>query len=177
VSILRDPEIIAAEVEKRRHDGGLDRDRVAIEKQLASIADKQERTARAIAAVDDDDASAPLLVELRALADRKKAVEIERDDLLRRIADRDAETERVATLAHWCRTVATNLDTLSYEEKRLALSSLGVKVRVYRLGTTDLDGNLLPRWEMEMRPTPPDKPIVNCSTCRTAPTPCCCRRR
>ena len=43
-SVLRDPAMIAREVARHRDDGGLDRDLAAIEKQIASIADKQGRT-------------------------------------------------------------------------------------------------------------------------------------
>src|SRR5215213_9170526 len=62
--VLGDPSIIAREVARHRSEGGLDRDLDAIEKQRATIANKQARTARAIATVDDDDAAAPLIVEL-----------------------------------------------------------------------------------------------------------------
>jgi site-specific DNA recombinase len=57
-----------------RTAGGLDRDLDALDKQLTVTIEKQARTARAIAAVDDDDAAAPLLVELKALATRRKAL-------------------------------------------------------------------------------------------------------
>src|SRR5215213_4192637 len=76
--VLTDPSIIAAEVDRHRQDGGLDRDLAAIEKQLGGICDKQTRTARAITAVDDDAAAAPLLAELKALAAQKAALEQER---------------------------------------------------------------------------------------------------
>jgi site-specific DNA recombinase len=170
VSVLRDPEIIAAEVAKRRQDGGLDRDRVAIEKHIASLADKQGRIAKRLTDIDDDDVAAPLMAELQTLSARKKAAQAERDDLLRRIADRDAETARVATLADWCQTVAVNLDTLSYDEKRLALAALGVNVRVYRHGATKADGKPYPRWEMTMRPAAAAEQVVYGST-RQCATP------
>jgi site-specific DNA recombinase len=62
--VLRNPEIIAAEVARHRTDGGLERDLASINRHIESIATKQLRTAKAIAAVDDDDAAAPLLAEL-----------------------------------------------------------------------------------------------------------------
>jgi site-specific DNA recombinase len=151
-SILRDPNVVATEVAKRREDGGLDRDLAAIDKQIASIADKQGRIAKRVADIDDDDVAALLMAELQALSTRKKTAKAERDDLMRRIADRADEDARVRSLAEWCSRVGTNLDTLSYDEKRLALDALGVKVRVYKQGSTDVDGNPLPRWDMTMRP-------------------------
>ena len=118
--------------------------------------------------MDDAEAASPLVSELKALAERKKAAEAERDTLRRRIADRDVETERVATLAEWCQTVAANLDSVSYDEKRLALTALGVKVRVYKQGSVDLDGNPLPRWEITMRPALPyDHIVYNPARCNT----------
>jgi site-specific DNA recombinase len=129
----------------------LARDLDAITKQLASMADKQGRTARAIAAVDDD-ASAPLLVERKRLAERKKALEIERDALAQRLADQEAEDAQVTSLTEWCARVGTNLDTLTYDEKRLALDALGVNVRVYRSGATDEAEAPLPRWYLTLNP-------------------------
>jgi hypothetical protein len=45
-----------------------------------------------------------------------------------------------------------NLDTLSYDERRLALDALGVNVRVYRSGATDEAGAPLPRWSLTLNP-------------------------
>jgi site-specific DNA recombinase len=110
--------------------------------------------------VDDEDAAAPLLAELRALAARKKALEVERDALTQRIADRATEDAKLQTLTDWCSLVGTNLDTLSYDEKRLALDALGVKVRVYRSGATDEAEEPLPRWEVTLRPVSPTVDVV-----------------
>lgn len=164
VGILRDPSVVAAEVAKWREDGGLDRDHAAIEKHIAGIADKQGRIAKRLADIDDDDVAAPLMAELQTLSARKKVAEAARNELQRRIADRDTETARVATLADWCQTVAANLATLSYDEKRLALTALGVKVRVYKHGSSAADGTPYPRWEMTMRPASPIERIVNSTT-------------
>nr|MBA2596489.1 hypothetical protein [Chloroflexia bacterium] len=161
--VLRDPGIVAAEVAKRRQDGGLDRDRAAIDKHIAGLADKQGRIAKRLADIDDDDVAAPLVAELQTLSARKKAAEAERDALRRRIADRDAETARVATLAEWCQTVAANLDVLTYDEKRLALTALGVKVRVFKQDATDADGTPYPRWEIDMCPASPIEHVANSS--------------
>ena len=70
----------------------------------------------------------------------------------------------MATLADWCQTVAANLDTLIYDEKRLALNALGVQVRVRRENAAAEDGNSLPRWEFAMRPASSGQPVVSCST-------------
>jgi site-specific DNA recombinase len=157
--VLSHPEIIAAEVQQHRQRGGLERDLAIVEKVLATVMSKQRRITQAIAALDDDDAMTPLLAELTTLAARKSAAETERDALQQRIADEAADVERVRNLTEWCQTVSVNLDTLSYDEKRLALDALGVRVEVWRLSTRNEAGNENPRWAMMMSPhavMPPD---------------------
>jgi site-specific DNA recombinase len=166
-AVLRDPAIISAEVAKQREDGGLERDHTALDKQIVSIAEKRARLARRVADIADDDVAAPLIAELRALAALKTAAEAEREVLIQRITDRDAETARVKTLTDWCATVNANLETLTYDEKRLALKWLGVHTRVHRVGAIDAMGNPMPRWELTMGPTPPDEQIAN--GCTPAP--------
>jgi hypothetical protein len=51
--------------------------------------------------------------------------ERERDDLQRRIADAEAEAATIRTLTAWCQRVAATLGTLSYDERRMALATLG----------------------------------------------------
>jgi site-specific DNA recombinase len=167
--VLRDPAIIEREVEKHRHDGGLDRDLAAIDKLLVTIAKKQTRTAKAIAAVDDDAAAAPLILELKSLAEQKAEAQAEHEAVHARIADAEAERARVRSLTDWCRTVGANLDTLTYEEKRLALTALGVSVKVWREGATDADGTPLGRYAITMKPAPVagNAPIVSHGTCST----------
>jgi site-specific DNA recombinase len=165
-AVLRDPDIIAREVERRRTDGGLERDLTAIERLLAGIAEKQANTARAITAVGDDSAAAPLIAELKALAAQKTAAENERTELQQRITNRDGEAAKVKALAEWCATIGGKLDNLSYDKKRLALEALGVQVMIYRPGAVNSAGEPYPRWEMTMAPHPPDRSIVYPSTRR-----------
>jgi site-specific DNA recombinase len=167
-ALLRDPQIIAREVAKHREDGGLDRDLASIEKLLTQIAAKQARTAQAITAVDDDDAAVPLIEELKNLAARKTDAERERGELRRRIADQRDEAVRVRGLSEWCATVATNLDTLDYDEKRLALEALGVQVRVWREDAVRDDGTPLPRWELTIRPVGAESSLVYPATSSTS---------
>jgi site-specific DNA recombinase len=162
--VLRDPAIIAEELSRQRTDGRLDQDVAAIERHLNGLADRQGRTARAIAAVNDDDAATPLIAELKSLAEQKKAVERERDVLIQRIADRNEEAAQARSFAAWCQTVAANLDTLTYDEKRLALHALGVQVRVWTKNARDEAGELLPRWELKVRLLTPSPSLVSCTT-------------
>jgi site-specific DNA recombinase len=157
-AILRDPSVIAREVDRHRKDGGLDRDLSAVEARLAGIAKKQANLA-AIAADMDPDAAAPLIAQLSTLAMAKAAADRERGDLVARIASAEAEVARVQTLADWCATVSTNLDALDYAGKRAAIDALGVEVRIWREGATDETGKPLPRWLLSVEPV--DLDIVN----------------
>ena len=80
---------------------------------------------------------------------------IDRDDLLRRIADEEADATRLRSLSEWCQTVTANLDVLTYDEKRLALEGLGVRVQIWRPATTDEQGNPYPRWQIVLDPVLP----------------------
>jgi hypothetical protein len=168
-SVLRRPTVIASEVARHRGSGGLDRERAAVATVLDGIGDKQARLARAIASLDDADATAPLLAELSALADQKKAATAELAALDQRIADAEADAEKVRTLTEWCQRVGANLDALSYEDKRTALAALGASVVLYGVGSEEAarDG----RWVLTLRPAPSGESIVYHST-ETA-----CRRR
>ena len=153
-TVLRQPTIIAREVELRREDGSFARDLAAVERMIEAVTDKQGRIAKRVAAIDDD-VAAPLMAELHALATTKKVAEREQDDLRRRIADEEADATRLRSLSEWCQTVASNLDALTYAEKRLALDGLGVKVRIWRPGATDEQGNPYPRWQITLDPVLP----------------------
>jgi hypothetical protein len=151
--VLIDPAIIFHALCTHHDDGGVARELAAMERHRQTIIDKQQRIARAVTTLDDEAAAAPLLVELQTLATSKTATEQECDRLRQRVADAAADTAQVRTLMGWCQTVAGNLDGLTYDEKRLALTVLGVHVRVYRPGSVDQQGRPVPRWMLSMDPT------------------------
>lgn len=151
-SILSDPGIIEREVAARREDGDLERELADLDRRIEANASKQQRLARAVAALDDADAADALLVEMKLLATGKKALAEERAALEKRVADAESDRAKLAAFSDWCTRVAANLDRLSYDEKRLALQALGVAVRIHRPGATDEHGTPLDRWEITMRP-------------------------
>lgn len=149
-AVLRDPGIITAEVERQRREGGLERDLASLDRQLVAVADKQTRLARRVALIDDDDAAAPLIAELRSLAALKAAATAERDRMMRRITHQEEEDARVKTLTDWCAQTNRTIDTLTHEERRWALLALGVQVRVWRPdGET---GDIWQRIALDMEP-------------------------
>jgi site-specific DNA recombinase len=155
-SILRDPAIIATEVNKVRDDGGLDHDLAAIERHITGLTTKQGRIAKRLTDIDDDDVAALMLAELKALSAQKAAAEAARESLQQRLVHRDTERARVRSLTEWCRTVSSNLNSLTIGEKRLALEALGATVQVWRGDAVSGDGLKLPRWELTLQPTPPE---------------------
>lgn len=145
--VLLRPEIIAAEVGKRRNSDPFASDIESLKRRQQSIENQQHRLARAVAAIDDDQVSAPLFAELRLLGSEAGALRIEQDQLLARAAAHDADTQTLDNVMVWCQRVSRNLPTLTYQEKRLVMEALGVSVRVFR-------ANHEPRWQISMAPLP-----------------------
>ncbi len=153
--VLTRPAIIAAEVARRLDQDPFAADLAALDRRLAVLSSQRTRLARGVALLEDEEAAAPLLLELQGLAKESKVLSAERASLEALARANDDERDRLADLAAWCSRVAGNLPTLTYDEKRMVLDALGVEVRVYR---TDHD----PRWEITMAPTPgedPDSPL------------------
>jgi site-specific DNA recombinase len=154
VEVLRDPQIIAREVERHRQDGGLERDRAAVQKKIESFADKQSRIAKRVGDIEDEAVISPLMAELVSLAARKKAAEHELLTIDQRIADCAAEDMKVQTLTAWCQRVGSNLDDLTYSERRLALEALGVQVKVYSNQRAEENGDPIARWTVTLDSMP-----------------------
>ncbi len=142
--VLTKPEVIAAQVERLRdadpHTGEL----IALDRQFASVTAKRTRIARAVASLDDDDASAPLLAELQTLATQVKTIGEERAHVAALAESWETGRDLLTGLASWSDRVRVNLPNLSYEERRNVLAALGVQVRVLPAPDT-------PRWELTLR--------------------------
>jgi site-specific DNA recombinase len=156
-AVLRDPAIIARELDKHRNDGGLERELDALDKRIAANVSKQAALAQAIAHLDDP---APIYSQLNALSAGKKALEQDRAALVRRLEDAASDAVKVRNLEEWCRHVVAKLDTATYAQRRTAFEALGVTVRIWPEGATDDAGTSLPRCEMTMQPLLSADPIV-----------------
>jgi site-specific DNA recombinase len=128
--VLTDRSVIRTKLAELDTTNTTDADLTDVEKDLASIAAKQRNLSRAIAAADDDDATAPLVVELKALAARAKERAARRDLLLGQKTQREHARQHLGDLDRWCTTVASRLQTADYNLKRLALEYLDVVVKV-----------------------------------------------
>ena len=142
--VLTKPEVIQAQVDRLQEADPHALELDGLDRQLASLTAKRTRVARAIATLDDDDANAPLLAELRTLADQVKAVTEERRRVAALAESWETGRDLLSGLATWGDRVKANLPNLTYEERRNVLAALGAQVRV-------LPAPDLPRWELTLR--------------------------
>jgi site-specific DNA recombinase len=126
------PETIAAEVETLRRDDPTLADLATVARVLNEVARKQANLSRSIALLDDADAAAPLIAELKALGERKRELDTEQDTLLARQASWQVPQDQITSLQAWITMVATNLHTERYSDRRDWLAALGVQVKLYR---------------------------------------------
>lgn len=131
-AVLLRPEIIEREIARLRQTDPTEGDLRTVDRLLAEATRKQGNLTRLLADLDDPDASAPLLAELKALAASKRRYEEEREALLDRRAGWQAAQERLDTIERWRQSIAARLGTFDYRQKRLALDALRVEVKLYR---------------------------------------------
>jgi len=130
--IIMQPDVVAKELARLQQDDPTDADHCAVERALTEIERKRANLSRSLALLDDAEAAAPLVAELKVLAERKRELGAERDTIAARQATWQAAQDRLADLQAWVGIVATNLDGLAYQEKRDLLAALDVKVKLYR---------------------------------------------
>jgi site-specific DNA recombinase len=147
--LLNHPEVYTA---KARQASQKDRgdDLIAeLDKRSRAVAERRQRLARAVAALDDDAAASPLLDELRSLAAEAKRLQAERTEAETRRANSASADARMIDFETWCRRIAANLHELDYDQKRRLLDDLGTTVRLWK-------AKHRPRWEITMQPNPSD---------------------
>lgn len=133
-AIITDPSVVAAELERLRAEDPTADDLRAVDRSLAEVDRQRGNIARAIAMLEDPEAASPLVAQLQSLADRAKALQAERAEIERRQAAWHGLQDDLDGLSNWCRQVATNVDDLTWEERRLALTALGFAVTLYPNG-------------------------------------------
>ena len=131
--ILTQPELIADELARTCEDDPTLADLAAIDHRLELVERRQSNLVRRLALIDDEDTAALVAVEVNALASQKRQLETERAMLAGRLVDRQLAREQLADLEAWCRRVSTNLDTLTYAERRQVLDALGIQVRLLNI--------------------------------------------
>ncbi|MBA2450305.1 MAG: recombinase family protein [Chloroflexi bacterium] len=159
-SILTQPEVVAAELERMEDNDPTRNDLAAADRALATLARQQSNLIDQIANVSGQ-AATLLTAKVEALERQREQLDAEREAMLGRHRTRVAARERLSDLETWCRTVAANLGNLKHQQKRDALDALGVQVKVHPRGAPHrfvIDANI-----------PLDSFIV-CSTSRSTAT-------
>lgn len=141
--IVLNPDVVANEVARQREGDATTSDLAAIDRRTAELQRRQSNLIRRVADVDDDDVAAMFNKEIRDLAGQLRTLAGERESIVRVRDDRDAARAQLDALAAWSDRVRANLQTLTYDEKRLALTALGVQVKLW---ATDH----APRYEISM---------------------------
>jgi site-specific DNA recombinase len=151
-TIITRPEVIAEEVAKLRTNDPTDADLTAIERAITEIDRKRTNLSRSLEMIDDADTAAPIIAQLKALAARKRELDTERDAVKARQASWQTSQDHLTSLQVWAVAVSSNVEELTYQERRDLLSALDVRVRLYRKDHT-------PRYEITASlPFEPDMP-------------------
>lgn len=129
--IIRRPAIIANEVERLRSTDPVQYDLDVVERRLAEVKRQRGNLARKLALFDDEETAAPVVAELAALARQEKQLQTEYTNLTDEREGWIQAQDRLKDLEYWCQLQAANLTSLSYEQKRLALHALNVRVHVW----------------------------------------------
>src|SRR5439155_630653 len=101
-----------------------------IGRQLERVRRSQANRTQALAALDDPDAQAPLIVALKSDAAQLRELARQRDALTARRRDWEAVAARLEDLETWCGTVAARLAGAGPDERRLVYDALGLRVVV-----------------------------------------------
>jgi len=134
VTILTTPGLIASRLAEHQCIDPTADDRAAVERAFADVAKRQANLARAVAVLDDADASAPLLSQLKVLGERRRALLAERETLAERFAGWAHQIDALTSLEEWVARVGGRLSDTTYEQKRLALTTIGATVEVFARG-------------------------------------------
>lgn len=125
-------EIMSHAVQQRRGEDAFVEEIAALDRRLAEIARQRTNLARAVATLNDEEIAAPLLTELMALGEQRKALTAERETLVAQATAAEVDRQKLMDLDRWRRRVAGNLDRLTYQERRMVLEALGVMAYVYK---------------------------------------------
>ena len=146
--VLNRPAVIEERLAQLRREDTTGPELEVVTRFLARIEQDQAKVARAIRLLDDDDASAPLLVELSNLAKQKKGVEAEREEIVARREGLEDDRRRLREAIDYTREVrrqvAAENAALDWDAKRTVLQRFRVTVVLFPADQT-------PRWGIRMR--------------------------
>jgi site-specific DNA recombinase len=149
VAILTRDDVLAEKVQQAAGAESVASDLATLDRALhetrASIAKLTQALAKAPESIQDR-----ILAELETHAAQERTLQRERGVVLERQDQRAALLERVTALRDQVRAKLQHPDDVSYEQKRLALEGLGIRVRIWPRGYE-------PRYEVTM---PPDNDAI-----------------
>lgn len=139
-TLLKQPEVIALELERMRAEDPSAQDLSTVERDISNVARQQLNLVEQLANVSGS-VTDLVTQKLNTLEALRRQLEIEQQVVLSRQEAWAAALGRIGELDAWVANVAANLDALTYDEKRLALDALNVQVKLW---PTDHD----PRYEV-----------------------------
>jgi site-specific DNA recombinase len=127
---------IRVELERMLGDDPIAPDLEAVNRTIADVDRRQLNLTQSLAMFREfsDEAAAPVVRELEALAAHKRSAEAQRETLMRRRQDWEAARRQIDNLETWCDQIAQNLDGLDFDGRRDALRAFGISVTIYRTG-------------------------------------------
>ncbi len=132
-AVLRKPDLIAAELKRLQTEGPnplLSTDLETARRELAKRQKKQATLLERFSAADDDGAFPWELVEreITRLEREKQQFQAAIDDLEARIRAQQQAVTKMDALNTYCQRVADRLDSFGFEDKRLALEALRIRI-------------------------------------------------
>jgi len=127
-ALVMERDIVMREVERMKTDDPTTADRAAVESLLVETRRKRDNLTRALANIDDADVQTSVLSELKAVSQRARDLETERDTLTAQRDDWQVSRDQLDSLSVWLSTVSANIDTLAYGQKRDLLTALDLRV-------------------------------------------------
>lgn len=133
-NVLTNPDVIAAEVAKLQAADPTEADLTAIDRRINQFAKKQTQLTKTLGLFTDLEAAEPVVRDLEALRQQQRELQRERQAILDRRLEWEQAQQRLNDLKAWCEQVAQRLPRATYEQRRTALTALGVTVTVYPKG-------------------------------------------
>jgi site-specific DNA recombinase len=132
-TFLTKPDVIADELVRLRREDRSEADLQSVDQRLVRVNRQQRNLVDQLA---DLGGSVAAIVgeKLSALDAEHRQLHAERESILGRRQAWEAAQARLGDIEAWCRNVASRLGTLTYEQKRLALDALDIRVLVWRPG-------------------------------------------
>jgi site-specific DNA recombinase len=129
-SLLNQPHMIESELERMRQTDPGQADLELLDRQLELISRKQSNLVKRLALLDDD-TSALVASELSELARQKRELLDERESVEQRNQEWITVEANLSDLKAYCSRVSSNLENLTYDERRAILDALDVRVKLY----------------------------------------------